>query len=128
MSILRVTLIDVGWGDSLLLETVDGQNRTKYGLIDSNDTTTLRSSHIFLKRFFERQNFSIPTSEPLFHWVLLTHAHADHGQGLKRILQDYGTHQFWYPKSASSAIFFTDFIAVCAAVVASCSSPSDRHD
>lgn len=47
---------------------------------------------------------------PLFEWVLLTHAHADHGQGLKRILQDYGTNQFWYPKSSSSAIFFTDLL------------------
>jgi competence protein ComEC len=110
VSTLRVTVIDVGWGDSLLLETHDDHNSWHYGLVDSNDTSTLRSSHIFLKRFFERQGFHIPTSQPLFEWMLLTHIHADHGQGLKRIMKDYGTHQFWYPKSRSQPLFFTDLL------------------
>lgn len=110
MSILRATIIDVGWGDSVLLETRDSNDLWHYGLVDSNDTCTLRSSHIFLKRFFERQGFQIPTSQPLFEWMLLTHAHADHGQGLKRIMKDYGTQQFWYPKSLSKALFFTDLL------------------
>ncbi len=108
MSTLRVTLIDVGWGDSLILETLDAAgNPPHYALIDSNDTSTLRSSHIFLKRFFERQGLSIPTSKPLFEWILLTHAHTDHGQGLKRIMKDYGTKQFWYPKAKEQPLFFT---------------------
>ena len=110
MSELSVTLIDVGWGDSILLEATDAAGGSHYGLIDSNDTSTLRSSHIFLKRFFERKGEKIPTSQPLFDWVLLSHAHADHGQGLKRILQDFGTLSFWYPKSESRAAFFTDLI------------------
>ena len=110
MSMLRATVIDVGWGDSVLLETLDSHNSWHYGLVDSNDTCTLRSSHIFLKRFFERQGFQIPTSQPLFEWMLLTHAHADHGQGLKRIMKDYGAHQFWYPKSVSQALFFSDLL------------------
>jgi len=110
VSTLRATIIDVGWGDSLLLETLDANNNWHYALVDSNDTSTLRSSHIFLKRLFERQGFNIPTSEPLFKWILLTHAHADHGQGLKRIMKDYGTHQFWYPKSVSQAVFFSDLL------------------
>jgi beta-lactamase superfamily II metal-dependent hydrolase len=110
MSKLRVTLIDVGWGDSILLESIDGHSDSFYALVDSNDTSTLRSSHIFLKRFFERQGYSIPMQHHIFQWVLLTHAHADHGQGLKRIMKDYGTEQFWYPKSASQAVFFTDLL------------------
>lgn len=110
MSTLRATIIDVGWGDSLLLETLDANDNWHYALVDSNDTSTLRSSHIFLKRSFERRGFDIPTSQPLFAWILLTHAHADHGQGLKRIMKDYGTHQFWYPKSVSQALFFTDLL------------------
>jgi competence protein ComEC len=110
LSRLLVTIIDVGWGDSLLLEIVDDQDRPHYALVDSNDTSTLRSSHIFLKRFFERQGLRVPTSEPLFEWILLTHAHADHGQGLKRIMTDYGTSQFWYPKTVNEPLFFTDLL------------------
>src|SRR6266550_5654834 len=116
MSLLRVTLIDVGWGDSLLLETQDGAGQWQYALIDSNDTSTLRSSHIFLKRFFERRaaesgaQFDLPSRHAVFDWVLLTHAHADHGQGLKRILRDFGTRRLLYPKSASTSAFFTGLI------------------
>jgi beta-lactamase superfamily II metal-dependent hydrolase len=110
MSKLRVTMIDVGWGDSILVEALDSSGSSCYGLIDSNDTTTLRSSYIFLKRFFERQGFSIPTSQPRFTWLLLTHAHADHGQGLKKVMNDYGTSHFWYPKTNSHAVFFSDLL------------------
>jgi beta-lactamase superfamily II metal-dependent hydrolase len=111
MSRLRVTLIDVGWGDSLLLESEDAAGQWHYALIDSNDSAQTRSSYVFLKRHFERLNFGIPVSvAPIFTWVLLTHAHADHGQGLKRILRDFGTYQFWYPKSSSHALFFTNVV------------------
>ena len=110
MSKLCLTVIDVGWGDSLLVETEDSHGFQHFGLIDSNDTSTLRSSHIFLKRFFEREGLSIPTPQPLFEWVLLTHAHADHGQGLKRIMKDYGARQLWYPKTNSRALFFSDLL------------------
>ena len=116
MSLLRVTLIDVGWGDSLFLETRDSTGDWHFALIDSNDTSTLRSSHIFLKRALERRaaisgdTFTLPSPDPVFEWVLLTHAHADHGQGLKRILQDFGTRRFLYPKSSSTAAFFTSLI------------------
>lgn len=110
MSLLRVTLIDVGWGDSLLLETEDGGGKPLYALVDSNDSATLRSSYIFLKRFFEKKGYDVPTSKTLFDWVLLTHAHADHGQGLKPILKDFGTRQFWYSKSNSSTAFFADLL------------------
>lgn len=110
--VLRVTLVDVGWGDSLLVEAKDADGTWHYGLIDSNDTSTLRSSHIFLKRFFERRirQFRLPDARPVFDWVLLSHAHADHGQGLKKILRDYGTRQLWYPKTHSAAVFFTDLL------------------
>jgi competence protein ComEC len=111
MSLLRVTLIDVGWGDSLLLESVDRKGTAHYALIDCNDSVTSRSSYIFLKRFFERKQQTVPfTGAPLFDWVLLTHAHADHGQGLKRVLGDFGAQQFWYPQSSGRPVFLTDLI------------------
>lgn len=115
MSSLRATLIDVGWGDSLLLESHDDStNKDHYALIDSNDTSTFRSSHIFLKRFFEKKNIALPSSFYTFEWVLLTHAHADHGQGLKKILRDFGTKRFWYSTPANQPAFFADLLRFAA--------------
>lgn len=110
--LLRVTLIDVGWGDSILLEARDARGGWRYALIDSNDTGYLRSSQIFLRRFFDRRipNFTLPAPSPVFDWVLLSHAHADHGQGLKSILRDYGAQHFWHSKTNSTSLFFTDLL------------------
>lgn len=109
MSSLRVTLIDVGWGDSLLLESED-HTGAHYALIDSNDTSQFRSSYIFLKRFFEKKAITLPSPSPVFEWVLLTHRHADHGQGLKKIIREFGTHRFWYSNSPNQPTFFADLI------------------
>jgi len=96
---LCLTMIDVGMGDSLLLESIDGKGTSHYALIDSNDSTNSRSSYIFLKRFFEKKRETVPSRSALFDWVLMTHAHADHGAGLQRILKDFGTKYFWYSDS-----------------------------
>lgn len=98
-------MIDVGWGDSILLESEQGDGNCAYALIDSNDTTTSRSTYIFLKRFFEKKRQIVPSESPIFDWVLLTHAHADHGQGLQRILKDFGTSRFWYSRSLNRPAF-----------------------
>jgi competence protein ComEC len=92
------------------LESEDNRGRISYGLIDSNDTTTSRSSYIFIKRFFERKQMSVPAPQPLFDWVLLTHAHTDHAQGLKRILKDFGTQRFWRPQAGMSGVHYTTLI------------------
>lgn len=104
MSSLSVTLIDVGWGDSILIES-EKHGVIHYGLIDSNDTTISRSSHLFLKRHFEKAGLSIQNAKPIFDFVLLSHAHADHAQGLKPIMRTFGTRNFWYPKSLAWAGF-----------------------
>jgi competence protein ComEC len=39
-----------------------------------------------------------------------TQAHADHGQGLKKILSDFGTVRFWYSRPASQPAFFADLL------------------
>lgn len=100
MSLLRVTIIDVGCGDSILLESVDSGGARQFALIDSNDTVRLRSSQIFLRRHFEKLGID-PQDKPLFEFVLLTHEHADHGQGLKTLMREFGTRRFLYPKSVS---------------------------
>jgi beta-lactamase superfamily II metal-dependent hydrolase len=95
----RLTIIDVGWGDSLFLESIDESGTSHYALIDCNDSTYSRSSYIFLKRFFERKQETVPATSALFNWVLMTHAHADHGIGLQRILKNFGTMYFWHSES-----------------------------
>lgn len=101
MSYLNVTLIDVGWGDSLLIESGGESDNSKplYALVDSPDSTYLQSSYIFLKRFFEKKGIKIPEDKPLFEFVLLSHPHSDHYQGLKTVMKEFGTRNFWYPKS-----------------------------
>jgi competence protein ComEC len=101
MSSLHVTLIDVGWGDSILIESIGESDNSKplYALVDSPDTPYLQSSYIFLKRHFEKKGVKIPEDKPLFEFVLLSHPHTDHYQGLKTIMKEFGTRNFWYPKS-----------------------------
>ncbi len=98
MSNLRIYLIDVGWGDSILLETKNDQDEYIFGLIDSNDTTYNRSSYIFIKRHLEKRLIS-EDLDHRFEWIMLSHEHADHAQGLKGIMKEFGTRQFWYPKA-----------------------------
>lgn len=103
-------MIDVGWGDSLLLDWTDKTSSSHYALVDCNDSTYSRSSYIFLKRFFERLQVTVPSSSALFEWVLLTHAHADHGMGLQRILKDFGTKYFWYSESAKQPVLLAKLL------------------
>ena len=108
--LLRATLIDVGWGDSILLETEwdeNGEQHHAFGLVDCNDTANNRSAFLFVKRRFERlgmlgkdeQGVDLRPEGPLFQFVLLTHGHADHGSGVRRMIREFKTRWFWYPKS-----------------------------
>lgn len=103
MAFLAATLIDVGWGDSIFIESEDADGDMHYGLIDSNDFSTLRSSYIFLKRHFEKKNLTYTKGEPVFDFVLLSHPHSDHSRGLKPIMREFSTQNFWYPKSKNWA-------------------------
>jgi beta-lactamase superfamily II metal-dependent hydrolase len=101
MAELAVTFIDVGWGDSVFVETTSDTDDRRFALVDCNDYEKERSSLLFVKRFLHRAriNFDRPSQRPVFEWVLLTHGHADHARGLKRMLQTFGTRHLWYPKS-----------------------------
>lgn len=97
MGVLNITLIDVGWGDSIFIEHVDASSNSHYALIDSNDSKVIKSTHIFIERLFRLKREDIPA--PLFDFVLLSHWHDDHEKGLQGILRRYGTTYFWHPKS-----------------------------
>ena len=103
MSHLKIILIDVAWGDSIFLESLDSHGNFHYALIDSNDTSNYKSTLIFLKRYFQRKFNTSKINKPLLDWVMLSHAHLDHGQGLKEVMRTFGTHQFYYPKSVSNS-------------------------
>lgn len=96
MTKLKITLIDVGWGDSILIEIINKKKESVFALIDSNDSVNFQSSFIYIKRYLEREKIKI--TDKLFEFVILTHAHSDHGQGLMRIIRKYGTKNFWFSK------------------------------
>ena len=103
MSYLRVTLIDVGWGDSILIEASDstpGASRPRFALIDSNDNADrgYRPSWYFLRKHFGLREDEFSVTKPFFDFVMLSHDHSDHGSGLKRIMKRYGTGNLWYPR------------------------------
>jgi competence protein ComEC len=99
MARLAATIIDVGWGDSIFIEMEDDNGESSYGLIDSNDSKYLKSSYIFIKRFFERRRIERADGRFLFDFVILSHAHSDHGQGLRYLMKKYGTKRFLYSKT-----------------------------
>jgi competence protein ComEC len=86
---VEVTFLDVGWGDSILIEARDHNENASFALVDSNDTSNYPSSLIFLKRYFERLNLH-PFPFPLFEHVFTTHAHADHINGIQSMLRRFG--------------------------------------
>jgi beta-lactamase superfamily II metal-dependent hydrolase len=87
---LQVTFIDVGFGDSVLIEARDKQKPIEFALVDCNDSTYEGSSRIFLKRRFERLGL-LPFNFPMFKHVFTSHAHADHIKGIQGILKRFGT-------------------------------------
>ena len=103
MSSLSITLIDADGGDSIFIESIGNDGRSHYALIDSSDSPYFRPTYFFLKKHFSPESRYPAPDEPLFDFVLLSHAHADHGQGLKSIMREFGTKNFWYPKPGSWA-------------------------
>jgi len=104
MSELSITLIDVGWGDSVLIETEDNAGVRQYALVDCNDTPVSRSSYLFVKRHLEKQGV-VPGGNRIFDFVLLTHGHADHANGIQAMMSEFETEWFWYPKSVEEGTF-----------------------
>jgi beta-lactamase superfamily II metal-dependent hydrolase len=99
MSVLRVTIIDVGWGDSIFIESIDNDDRPHYALIDSNDEgDRTTATFTFLKKFFRLSNEKLKEKWPNFDFVMLSHDHTDHASGLRKILEKFATQRFWYPK------------------------------
>ncbi len=105
MSLLSVTLIDVAWGDSIFIETINVNGDSLYGLIDSKEEDYDKSSYNFIEKFFERKFFKQKDKIPPFEFIIASHAHADHITGLKTIMTKYGAKDFWYSKDNQDPAF-----------------------
>ena len=105
MGTFSVTLIDVGWGDSIFLE-YKSENSKLYALVDCNDTNVSRSSFLYVKRYLEKHDKNYRERERLFDFILLTHSHTDHVCGIKQMMSYFGTDWYWYPKSDLNSAFF----------------------
>ena len=102
---LRVVLIDVGWGDSILLEAEDSNGGISRGLIDSNDTTYSQNTFLFVKRYLETNRVEWGEGKaPVFDFVMLSHWHKDHSSGLQRIIREFRTRNFWFPKTVEKKL------------------------
>ena len=99
MSTLSITLIDVGWGDSIFIEAMTDAGEKHYALVDCNDTTYNRSAYLLIKRYLERHKVEIEDDQRLFDFILLTHGHDDHANGVQAMMKNFKTDWFWYPKS-----------------------------
>lgn len=102
---MAITLIDVGWGDSILIDAEDDAGDRRFALIDCNDYGRQRTALPFVKRYLERAGIPWRDRPFNFEWCLLTHGHADHARGLKEMLRTFGTEHFWYPKSVASTTY-----------------------
>ena len=90
---LRVIFFDVGQGDSVLIRTPSRQNI----LIDGGPDTTLLS----------KLGRSLPFYDHTIDLMVLTHAHADHLDGLIPVLERYDVQQVLYNGVQTAAADFT---------------------
>ncbi len=95
-SILQVHYIDVGQGDSILIQTPQNQNI----LIDGGE----KSQGSFLKGYLEKHGVKH------LHMVIGTHPHADHIGGLGFILENFSTDLIILPPVAHTTKTFEDLL------------------
>ncbi len=94
--VLQVHFIDVGQGDSILIQTPQKQNI----LIDGGE----KDQGIFLKGYLEKQGVKH------LHMVIGTHPHADHIGGLGFILENFPTDLIILPPVVHSTRTFEDLL------------------
>jgi competence protein ComEC len=99
MSSVSVTLIDVGWGDSILIESEDSAGQMFYALIDSNDEPHWQASRDFLLKRFRTRGVQFGRQARLFQFVMASHDHSDHISGLRKVIEEFGAERFYYPRS-----------------------------
>ncbi|MGO5074994.1 ComEC/Rec2 family competence protein [Clostridium sporogenes] len=92
---LKVHYIDVGQGDSILVQTKD-----KNILIDSGT----RKSSDNLINYFKKQHIK------KLDYVIATHPHEDHIGGMPKVIDEFEIGNFYAPKKTANTKIFKDMI------------------
>lgn len=96
-NILRIHVINVGHGDSILVELPDEMSngrRPRFGLVDAGgeDAEVRTKTLDYLQSFLEYRLERPPSSNPdatdyVFEFICLTHPHSDHLYGMMPVLE-----------------------------------------
>lgn len=97
--LLRIHVINVGHGDSILVEfpdEVSSRRRPRFGLVDAGgeDKEVKKKTAEYLQSFLQYRLEAQPSTDNnaadyLFEFVCLTHPHADHLHGMKHVLEEF---------------------------------------
>lgn len=92
---LKVHYVDVGQGDSILVQTKD-----KNILIDAG---TRKNSNNLIS-YLKKQNIK------KLDYVIATHPHEDHIGGMPKVIQEFEISNFYAPKKTANTKIFKDMI------------------
>ncbi|MEG2789596.1 MAG: ComEC/Rec2 family competence protein [Romboutsia sp.] len=96
---LSLHIIDIGQGDSILIQTPNSKNI----LVDSGDEN---SSHI-LKSYLKKLNIKS------LDMIIATHLHSDHIGSLDDIINDFNIKSIFMPEQNSNTIAYENLINAC---------------
>jgi competence protein ComEC len=94
-----IHIIDVGQGDSILIQTPDNKNM----LIDSGD----ENSGKIVKRYLKKHKIS------KLHVIIATHPDSDHIGGLDDILYSFDIDKMYMPNKKNNTSSYNDVINAC---------------
>lgn len=94
--VMRVHFIDVGQGDSILVQAA-GMNM----LIDAGPEASSDSLVAYLKKQKIRK----------LHYIVATHPHEDHIGGMAAVIQKFDVGKFYAPRTVSETRYFEDMAA-----------------
>ncbi|MEJ2720574.1 MAG: hypothetical protein P8181_05465 [bacterium] len=96
-NMLRIHIINVGHGDSILVELPDdttGGRRPRFGLVDAGgEDAQVRTKTVdYLRSFVEYRlegppSTNVDAADYLFEFICLTHPHADHLHGMMPVTE-----------------------------------------
>ena len=99
---LRIHVVNVGHGDSILVELPDCDGKVRFGLVDAGgeDSEVKLKTRSYIGAFLgwrlEKGGEDVKPEDYLFEFVCLSHPHSDHYYGLLPVLEGpYRPREFW---------------------------------